>query len=118
MMVDNHHVRFLGIAPGLHQVTLTPDRTIAAQAVVARGSHQGPNHGVLRNICQLCNIATARGHGPVANLRQLPAYATLMPASIMQRIFHAMQAKVIGASLEQSSLYRAGQYLLHSGQIA
>ena len=118
VMVHHHDVGLLRHAARLDQVTLAVSRAILAQAVVCGGGDQRPDPGIFRHRAELGDVAALGGVRPVAHRQQPAEHFLVVAARVVQRVFHAMHAQVVGAPLEQRDPRRAGHRLDHARQVA
>ena len=99
VVIDHHQVRRLGLATGLHQVTVLPLRAGLAETVVAGGGHRGPHLGILGD-GQFPDIPPAGSLRPVLDLAQLVAHLQGLPGGVVEGQLEPVATEIVGTPLE------------------
>ncbi len=117
VMIDDHHIRFLGTAPRLHQVASAPFRTALAETIVAAGGHRRPHGSIFRQV-ELSHVPAPGDRGPIAHLEQLLAQLDEPAPMVLQGHIEPVAAQIVRPPLEHGDADRDVQNLAHQGKVA
>ena len=118
VVIDDDDVGFLRGAARLDHEAVVEERAIAAEAVFRGRSHPRPQRRILGQLGKFGAIATLRRLRPGMDRLQLADLLTVAEMAFAARLFEAMQAKVIGAALEQGRGQGRAEHAAHTRQIA
>src|SRR3981081_3623696 len=102
MMVHDHDVSRLSVAPRLEHVTTRELGTFRPEAILAGRGNLRPHRGLFRQIGKLGQIAGFGGGGPSRNPRQRARDSALLSEqrSLLARKLQPMPAEIVGPAFE------------------
>jgi hypothetical protein len=120
VVIHDHDVGGLRVAPRLEHVAASELRTLLAQAVFTRRGNVRPERRLLRQIGEFRQIARLGGRRPACHPREHARHAALarQQGALLGRKFQSVPAQIVGPSLEQGDLDRQSERLRQQRNVA